>query len=50
MAVAGAAQEGFDDLWCGVGDGGVEGGLPHRGVPYDLNVEHGEQPGLQVWR
>ena len=33
---------------CGVGNGGVDGGLPHGRVPRDLDVEHGEQLGLKV--
>ena len=34
VIVAGAGQQGGNDLWCGVGS--VDGGLPHGCIPGDL--------------
>jgi len=48
--VAGAGEQGGDDGGCGVGDGRAEGGLPHGGVPDDLDVEDLEEFGLQGGR
>src|SRR5208283_4367832 len=46
--VAGAVKEGGDDAGGGVGNGGVEGGLVHARVPQDLNIEGGDQAGLNL--
>ena len=43
---AGVGEEPGDGVGGGVGDGGVEGGLAHGVVPEDLDVEGGEQVGL----
>jgi len=50
VAVLAGVENGGQGLQGGVGDLGVDGGLPAGFVPQDLDVEGVQQPGLQVRR